>query len=120
MNGKRLRAAQMLVVANAFWGLSFPVMKAMQLVHQPLLPAGSSWFVASSTIFVRFVLASLIMLLLSARTLHQLTRLEPDFLDVTGYARAHLDLLHRLGSPGELVPLDDFPLFNRGNSHGGR
>src|SRR5216117_1520497 len=76
MNGKRLRAAQMLVVANAFWGLSFPVMKAMQLVHQPLLPAGSSWFVASSTIFVRFLLASLIMLLLSARTLHQLTRLE--------------------------------------------
>jgi drug/metabolite transporter (DMT)-like permease len=76
MNGKRLRAAQMLVVANAFWGLSFPVMKAMQMVHQPLLPAGSSWFVASSTIFVRFLLASLIMSLLSARTLHQLTRLE--------------------------------------------
>jgi len=73
-NGTKLQAAQMLVLANAFWGLSFPVMKAMQMVHEPF--QGSSWFVASSTICVRFILASLIMLVLCVPTLRRLTRLE--------------------------------------------
>src|SRR5262245_45099392 len=76
MNGKRLQAAQMLVLANACWGLSFPTMKALALLQQPLLPQSSSWFVASSALTVRFSLAALVMLILCARTLRQLTALE--------------------------------------------
>ena len=43
-DSKRLRAAQMLVLANACWALSFPTMKALTLLQQPLLPESSSWF----------------------------------------------------------------------------
>jgi len=73
---KRLRAVQMLVVANACWALSFPTMKAMAYLQQPLLPASSSWFIASTTITVRFGIAALVMVFASARTLRQITRLE--------------------------------------------
>lgn len=76
MNGKRLQAVQMLVIANACWALSFPTMKALTLLQQPLLPNSSSWFVASSALTLRFSLATLIMFLLCARSLRQLTALE--------------------------------------------
>jgi hypothetical protein len=39
---------------------------------------------------------------------HQLARLKPHFLDVTGNTRANLDRFHRLGAAGEFVPLDQF------------
>jgi drug/metabolite transporter (DMT)-like permease len=73
---RRLRAAQMLILANVGWGLSFPTMKAIALLQQPLLPHSSSWFVASSTLALRFALATLIMALVCLRTLRGLTRLE--------------------------------------------
>jgi drug/metabolite transporter (DMT)-like permease len=73
---KRLRAAQMLVLANVCWGLSFPTMKAMAYLQQPLLPGSSSWFIASMTIAIRFGLAALVMLFASANTLGRMTRLE--------------------------------------------
>jgi drug/metabolite transporter (DMT)-like permease len=73
---KRLRAAQMLVVANACWALSFPTMKAMAYLQQPLLPGSSSWFIASTTITVRFGLAALVMLFVSVKTCGRMTRLE--------------------------------------------
>ena len=73
---KRLRAVQMLVVANAGWALSFPTMKAVAYLQQPLLPTSSSWFIASTTITVRFGIAALVMLFASARTLRRITRLE--------------------------------------------
>ena len=73
---KRLRAAQMLVLANACWALSFPIMKALNFLQAPLLPGSSSWFIASMTISIRSGLAALVMLLCCARSLRQLTRLE--------------------------------------------
>ena len=72
----RLKALRMLMVASAFWGLSFPTTKALALAQQELLPASSSWFVASLCVAYRFAIATLVLLLLSARSLTRLTRLE--------------------------------------------
>src|SRR5262249_37792194 len=73
---KRFRAAQMLVVANAAWGLSFPTMKSIVLLQQPLLAHSSSWFIAALTSTLRFGFAALVMLAVCAPTLRRLTRLE--------------------------------------------
>ncbi len=73
---KRLRAVQMLVLANAGWALSFPVVKALLLVQQPLVPEANSWFLSSLTVAYRFGLAALMMFALCARTLRHLTWLE--------------------------------------------
>src|SRR6266700_3164083 len=75
-DSKRLRAAQMLVLANACWALSFPTMKALTLFQQPLLPESSSWFIAALTLTTRFALAAVVVLLVCARTLAQFTWLE--------------------------------------------
>jgi len=72
----RLKALRMLMVASAFWGLSFPTTKALALAQQELLPASSSWFVASLCVAYRFAIATLVLLLLSACSLTRLTRLE--------------------------------------------
>jgi drug/metabolite transporter (DMT)-like permease len=66
----------MLTLATLFWGLSFPVMKAIGLRHQDLLAAQDTWFAASSMVMVRFGVAALITLFWSWRTLRQLTALE--------------------------------------------
>lgn len=76
MDPKRVQAMQMLLVANACWALSFPIMKALNYLQAPLLPGSSSWFIASMTIVGRFSLAAIIMLALCWRTLRGLTRLE--------------------------------------------
>jgi drug/metabolite transporter (DMT)-like permease len=73
---KRLRAVQMLVLANACWALSFPTMKALEAYQSGLLENSNSWFISSSTLVVRFALAAVVMLLICARTLRRLTRLE--------------------------------------------
>src|SRR3989454_9425284 len=72
----RLKALRMLVVASAFWGLSFPTTKALAVSQQELLPASSSWFVAALCGVYRFAIATFVLLVLSARSLTQLTRLE--------------------------------------------
>jgi drug/metabolite transporter (DMT)-like permease len=74
----RLRAAQMLVLANAFWALSFPTVKALLLVQQKLIPdtLAATWFLTAVTLTYRFGLASLVMLIICAPTLRRLTRLE--------------------------------------------
>jgi drug/metabolite transporter (DMT)-like permease len=52
----------MLVLANVFWGLSFPLIKAIAFEHLQLLPASSSWFITACMLAPRFVLAAAIML----------------------------------------------------------
>jgi drug/metabolite transporter (DMT)-like permease len=76
MSGRTLQAVQMLVIANACWALSFPTMKALQMMYRALLPQSNSWFVAASTISVRFALATVVMLLVCIPTLRRITRLE--------------------------------------------
>lgn len=61
------RALASLLIANLFWGLSFPLIKAMGHEQLQLVPASSSWFITTLTVASRFVLAAAMMLLL-ART----------------------------------------------------
>src|SRR5881396_2609560 len=71
----RIKALQMLIFANAFWGLSFPATKALAMSQQESLGL-SSWFVAALCVVYRFALGALVLLLVSARTLPRLTRLD--------------------------------------------
>ena len=73
---KRLRAVQLLVLANACWALSFPTVKALELYQREWFGSGNSWFITSSALVVRFGLASVVMLFVCARTLRRATRLE--------------------------------------------
>ena len=66
----------MLLFANLFWGLSFPLIKAIMLTQQQILPASSTWFVTAYTIAPRFFLATLVLLFLLRKTIGTLTRLE--------------------------------------------
>jgi len=66
----------MLVLANFFWGLSFPLIKAIMLAHRQLLPASGTWFVTAYTVAPRFLLAAAVLLLVLRRQLGTITRLE--------------------------------------------
>jgi drug/metabolite transporter (DMT)-like permease len=58
----RLRAVGMLVLATPCWALSFPVMKALALEQQKLLPDANSWFFTALGVFIRFGVAGLLLL----------------------------------------------------------
>lgn len=78
---RRRTAYAMLVLATLFWGLSFPVMKALALLQQELLQRQGDWFIAALSLTVRFGVGSLVLLAwrLPARRLparRRLTRLE--------------------------------------------
>jgi len=51
------RALAGLLLANLFWGLSFPLIKAITLLHAELVPAAGTWFSAIYTVAPRFLLA---------------------------------------------------------------
>lgn len=72
----RRRAAEMLTLATVFWGLSFPVMKALGLLHAAVIPSASTWFSSASAIVLRFALSAVLMLLWSWRSLGTTTRSE--------------------------------------------
>ena len=63
----------MLLVANFFWGLSFPVIKAIVLLHAELVPTGGTWFAAIYTVAPRFVLATALLLTWRPREIWRLT-----------------------------------------------
>ncbi len=54
-------AILMLLLANFFWGLSFPAIKALTLIHAALLPGSGNWFITAMTVAPRFLLAALIL-----------------------------------------------------------
>ncbi|MEN9634446.1 MAG: hypothetical protein RL077_2850 [Verrucomicrobiota bacterium] len=64
-SAERTRALGMLLLANFFWGLSFPVIKALMFLQAQLLPGVDPWFLTVYTVGPRFVLATLIMLVVS-------------------------------------------------------
>lgn len=64
----------MLLLANFFWGLSFPVVKAIVLLHGVLLPGVGTWFSAVYTVAPRFLLAVLVMIALRPRGFWRMTR----------------------------------------------
>lgn len=66
----------MLVLANVFWGLSFPVIKALTLVHEQLLPEAGTWFSAIYAVGPRFPIAMLILIAWRPHGFWRFTRLE--------------------------------------------
>lgn len=66
----------MLLLANVFWGLSFPVIKAITQIHAMLIPNAGTWFAAIYTIAPRFGLAALLLALWQRRNIARISRLE--------------------------------------------
>ncbi|MDF9828357.1 drug/metabolite transporter (DMT)-like permease [Ereboglobus sp. PH5-10] len=63
-NVRHWRAIGMLVLATAFWGLSFPTVKALALVHAAIQPGSGNWFTASATVGPRFVIGTVVLLVI--------------------------------------------------------
>jgi drug/metabolite transporter (DMT)-like permease len=67
---ERARALSGLLLANVFWGLSFPLIKAIGLLQAKLLPGiGETWFSTAYALAPRFVLAAVLLLVLRPYTL---------------------------------------------------
>lgn len=66
----------MLLLANFFWGISFPTIKALSMIQGELVPDGGNWFVTSMTVAPRFLLSALLLLLFLGRSLADTTRNE--------------------------------------------
>lgn len=66
----------MLLLANLLWGLSFPLIKAMVHAHQLAVPASGTWFITAYTVAPRFLIATLVLLVLLWPKLRTFTRLE--------------------------------------------
>jgi drug/metabolite transporter (DMT)-like permease len=71
---QRSQALLMLLLANFFWGLSFPVVKAIALLHGVLVPQAGPWFSAIYTVAPRFLLASAVLVALRPRSFWQVSR----------------------------------------------
>jgi drug/metabolite transporter (DMT)-like permease len=77
LSAERTRALTMLLLANFFWGLSFPVIKAVNLLQEKLLPgSGGTWFSTAYAVAPRFILALLIMLVFRPLTAWRATHAE--------------------------------------------
>ena len=70
---QRARAITLLFLATLVWGLSFPLIKSIGLIHGALLPGSSTWLVTACTVGPRFLLAGLVLLLWRWRTVHSVT-----------------------------------------------
>ena len=66
----------MLVVANLFWGLSFPLIKAQLLLQARLIPGISSWFSTLLVVAPRFLIAALVLAFFQRKTLRDFRRSE--------------------------------------------
>ncbi|HSY53992.1 MAG TPA: hypothetical protein VK785_06065 [Opitutaceae bacterium] len=70
----RSKALVLLIGSTVFWGLSFPLLKAIVFMHARLLPASGHWFITAETLWPRFALALLVIAVLNFRPLRTLTR----------------------------------------------
>jgi drug/metabolite transporter (DMT)-like permease len=70
------KAILLLVLACLFWGISFPVSKALTLLYLQSTPGASSWFVVSLQGSIRFLLAGLLTLPFGWRELRSLRERE--------------------------------------------
>ena len=75
---RQLEATAFLLLATVFWSVSFPVVKAMGLVQEEILPGVSTWFTSSVWVLYRFGGAGLIMFLWTVPRLRGLTPLEVE------------------------------------------
>jgi len=58
----RSKGRAMLILATPCWALSFPVMKALALEQQRLLPGAGTWFLTALGVMVRFGASGLLLL----------------------------------------------------------
>jgi len=70
------QAVLLLLLANFFWGLSFPLIKAISAVQAALLPSGGTWFISACVIVPRFALAAVAVGAIWFGVLRTLTRRE--------------------------------------------
>ncbi|HEY4988783.1 MAG TPA: hypothetical protein VII09_03200, partial [Opitutaceae bacterium] len=61
-NPLRRRAVAMLLLATLYWGLSFPIIKALASLNRALLPEAGTRFLSAAALAPRFVLAALLLL----------------------------------------------------------
>ena len=61
-DARRSKAIGMLLLATPCWALSFPVMKALVLEQQRLLPDAGTWFFTALGVTLRFATAGLLLL----------------------------------------------------------
>ena len=73
-SAEHLRALGALLLANFFWGLSFPLIKAIVLLHERMLPEADPWFSTVYTVAPRFLLAVVILLALRGRQCWRVSR----------------------------------------------
>jgi len=66
----------MLLLANLFWGLSFPLVKAMAIAQQQLVPESGNWFITAYSVAPRFLIATVVLLVLLRSQLRTFTRSE--------------------------------------------
>jgi drug/metabolite transporter (DMT)-like permease len=70
------KAISMLLLATFFWASSFPIVKALALEQQRLVPDAGSWFFALVGAMYRFGIAGGLLALFLNRSLTKLTKLE--------------------------------------------
>jgi drug/metabolite transporter (DMT)-like permease len=57
----------MLLIANFFWGISFPLIKGIGLLQALLLPGVGTWFSGFYTVAPRFLIATVLLVLFQRR-----------------------------------------------------
>lgn len=70
----RTRALWLLLLATAFWGLSFPLIKSMGALQAQLLPEAGTWFSSLYLVAPRFALAVVVLTALRGRDLWRVSR----------------------------------------------
>src|SRR5471030_426324 len=73
---QRPQAIAMLVLANLFWAMSFPIVKTLLLMHAQMLPEAGPWFATIYTMAPRFLLAIALLVAWRPRQIAHVTRNE--------------------------------------------
>ena len=66
----------MLSVASLYWGLSFPLIKAITALNHALLPGAGTWFIAAAAMAPRFLIAAAVLAIFRRRGGAGVTSLE--------------------------------------------
>jgi len=63
----------MLVLANLFWAVSFPLVKGISGVLPQLVPGAGNWFITAMCIAPRFLIGAAVLALIASRELRAMT-----------------------------------------------
>jgi drug/metabolite transporter (DMT)-like permease len=87
----RLKAILFLLLATVFWGVSFPLIKAIGMTHANVLPGAGTWTITFASLMPRFTLGMLVVGALLRWRLGSFTRSEwKQGLGLGGFAAAGL------------------------------